>query len=212
MSLRWDSNLSWMSTILFEMAFQHDGFGSLISFLFVLYVDALRSSEKKEGKNNSDDTSFQAIMTTTPSIFSRGGGWMCNQYNFNIPRVIFSFPSHNIALPLSSLPPGCSQFLATLSIILWSYSRVMYELRADTGEVQRLESGSDIMWAVRHYYHLKSPVFFAILLRQLTSPKRFGDWVLYVGFLFAYPPPFESPWDEGGNARARGDVNSIANA
>lgn len=70
---------------------------------------------------------------------------MCNQYNFNIPRVIFSFPSHNIALPLSSLPPGCSQFLATLSIILWSYSRVMYELRADTGEVQRLESGSDIM-------------------------------------------------------------------
>ena len=64
-----------MSTILFEMAFQHDGFGSLILFLFVLYVDALRSSEKKEGKNNSDDTSsFQAIMTTTPSIFSRGGG------------------------------------------------------------------------------------------------------------------------------------------
>lgn len=145
-------------------------------------------------------------------FFEGGGGWMCNQYNFNIPRVIFSFPSHNIALPLSSLPPGCSQFLATLSIILWSYSRVMYELRADTGEVQRLESGSDIMWAVRHYYHLKSPVFFAILLRQLTSPKRFGDWV-YVGFLFfAYPPPFESPWDEGGNARARGDVNSIANA
>jgi hypothetical protein len=65
-----------MSTILFEMAFQHDGFGSLISFLFVLYVDALRSSEKKEGKNNSDDTSFQAIMTTTPSLFFRGGGGM----------------------------------------------------------------------------------------------------------------------------------------
>ena len=137
MSLRWDSNLSWMSTILFEMAFQHDGFGSLISFLFVLYVDALRSSEKKEGKNNSDDTSFQAIMTTTPSIFSRGGGWMCNQYNFNIPRVIFSFPSHNIALPLSSLQLGCSQYLATLSILVWSYSRVVYKQRVDTGEMQR---------------------------------------------------------------------------
>lgn len=92
MSLRWDSNLSWMSTILFEMAFQHDGFGSLISFLFVLYVDALRSSEKKEGKNNSDDTSsFQAIMTTTPSIFSRGGDECAINTTLIYPELFFPF-------------------------------------------------------------------------------------------------------------------------